>query len=48
MAARVAAIHVFGAVRKVVDGRDTRGHDVEKAPVANTIFNRTAMGLTQP
>jgi hypothetical protein len=30
MAALVAAIHVFGAVGKVVDGRDAPGHDGEK------------------
>jgi hypothetical protein len=29
MAALVAAIHVFGAVRKVVDGRAAPGHDVQ-------------------
>jgi hypothetical protein len=40
MAARVAAIHVFGAVGKIVDGRARPGHDVRKAPVVNTIFNR--------
>jgi hypothetical protein len=27
----VAAIHVFGAASKDVDGRDEPGHDVEKA-----------------
>jgi len=27
MVARVAAIHVFGAVSKVVDGRHKGGHD---------------------
>jgi hypothetical protein len=42
MAALVAAIHVFGAVSEVVDGRDKPGHDVKKAPIVNTIFNRTA------
>jgi hypothetical protein len=40
MAARVAAIHVFGAVSKDVDGRDEPGHDARKASVADTIFNR--------
>jgi len=32
MAARVAAIHVFGAVGKVVDGRHTGGHDEMPQP----------------
>jgi hypothetical protein len=33
MAARVAAIHVFGAVSKSVDGRDAPGHDGERSAV---------------
>jgi hypothetical protein len=32
MAARVAAIHVFGASGKDVDGRDDPGHEGEKTP----------------
>jgi hypothetical protein len=31
MAAPATAIHVFGAVSNVVDGRAEPGHDVEKA-----------------
>jgi hypothetical protein len=31
MAARVAAIHVFGAVSKAVDGRVRPGHDGQKS-----------------
>jgi hypothetical protein len=31
MAARVAAIHVFGAASNDVDGRARPGHDVERA-----------------
>jgi len=45
MAARVAAIHVFGEDGKVVDGPATPGHDVQKAPVVNTITNRTAVAF---
>jgi hypothetical protein len=44
MAALVAVIHVFGAVSKVVDGRDKPGDDVEKASVFNTILDRTEVG----
>jgi uncharacterized Zn-binding protein involved in type VI secretion len=36
MAGLAAAIHVFGAVSKVVDGRDAPGHDVEKHQSPNT------------
>jgi hypothetical protein len=41
MATLVAAIHAFRAVSKVVDGRSRPGHDVQKAPIVNTIFNGT-------
>jgi hypothetical protein len=44
MTAHVAAVRVFGAASKVVDGRDTPGHDVRKAPLANTVFDRAALG----
>jgi hypothetical protein len=48
MAALGAAIHVFGTVSNDVDGRDTPGHDDERAPVANTDLNPTEVGLTGP
>jgi hypothetical protein len=48
MAVLVAAIHVFGEASKVVVGRARSGHDVQKAPVVNTIFNRTEVGSTGP
>jgi hypothetical protein len=48
MAALVAAIHAFGAVSKVVDGWAEPSHDVEKAPVVNTIFNWTVMDQARP
>ena len=43
MAALEAAIHVFGGVSKVVDGRARAGHDGQKAPVVDTTFNQTAV-----
>jgi hypothetical protein len=48
MAALVAAIHVFRAVSKDVDGRHWAGHDDEKAPVAVTKFYRTTVTLCRP
>jgi hypothetical protein len=48
MAVRVAAIHVFGAASRVVDGLATPGHDVQTAPVGNGIFDRTEVGSTRP
>jgi hypothetical protein len=50
MAARVAAIHVFGAVSKVVDGWATPNHDGhgQNAPIVNTIFNLTEVGRARP
>jgi hypothetical protein len=48
MAAHVAAVHVFGAASKDVDGGEEPGHDVEKAPVDDTIFNRTAVPRGRP
>jgi hypothetical protein len=48
MAALVAAIHVFGSVSKVVDGWAEPSHDGQKAPIINTIFNRTEVGRVGP
>jgi hypothetical protein len=48
MAARVAAIHVFAAASKDVDGWAEPSHDGRKAPVANATFNRTAVGQARP
>jgi len=44
----VAAIHDFVTASEDVDGWAEPSHDVDKAPVVNTIFNRTAVGLTGP
>jgi hypothetical protein len=43
MAARVAAIHVFGAASKVVDGRARPGHDGQKVGCPDPIL--APMGL---
>jgi hypothetical protein len=48
MAARVAAIHVFGAAGHDVDGRTEPGHDGGTSPVGVTELNRTAVDRAQP
>jgi hypothetical protein len=45
MGALVAAIHVFCAASKDVDGRDEPGHDVEKTPVVNTEIKPDSRGI---